>query len=277
MRTDASSPVAAECPPEGVANMPKVVKIFLVGAVALTAVFTLGAATPAAACDVASETCPELSITHDLLRGFRLSRLCDVGIRVFAASCGELLNVTQPPPRPAPSAPLPDAAGTCPDADLNPRPTGDVSPSLREDLKLRAEWAMVCLVNRERAHASAQDRVGRQPLIIDFTLARAARQHSEDIGEHNICGHTGSDGSDHVVRTNRAGYTGRVLAENVSFCCFTPARAVADLVTSMDHWNAMIDPEATEMGVGVALDGCAEGADDRFNVYTQLFGRRTAS
>jgi len=100
------------------------------------------------------------------------------------------------------------------------------------------------------------------PLSLEARLARAAQLHSRDMRENGFMGHTGSDGSNIAVRANRQGYEWSRLGENVAWNYPTPASVVAGWLGSPGHCANIMNPQFTELGVG--LDG---------PYWTQLFGR----
>src|SRR4051794_41399246 len=69
----------------------------------------------------------------------------------------------------APAVPMPARSGGCPGAGA--RPGHASAPRMR--------WALLCLVNQQRAHH------GRRPLVADRRLMRAAGRHATDMARHN--------------------------------------------------------------------------------------------
>lgn len=91
------------------------------------------------------------------------------------------------------------------------------------------------------------------PLKADETLARVAQKHAENMARQNKAGHF-LDGKTPVDRAKAAGYK-HPVGENVAA---TTARAnlargfVASWKKSPPHRKSMLNPDYTEIGVGVA-------------------------
>jgi len=92
---------------------------------------------------------------------------------------------------------------------------------------------------------------GVPPLIWDYGLADAARDHSDDMARHNYISHTGSDGSDVGERLDRAGISHRGWSENLTGGTTTPEITVAGLMGSPGHRANILNPETTHLGVGL--------------------------
>lgn len=125
--------------------------------------------------------------------------------------------------------------------------------------------AILELVNAARATArscGSKAYAAAAPVSLEARLARAAQLHSEDMEDHSMMSHTGSDGSDLRVRAERQGYDWTRLGENVAAGYTTPAAVMAGWLGSPGHCANIMNPDFTELGVG--LDGY---------YWTQLFGR----
>ncbi|MGB9755202.1 CAP domain-containing protein, partial [Roseiflexus castenholzii] len=114
-------------------------------------------------------------------------------------------------------------------------------PPERRDVELE----FIRLINQERAA------LGRRALREEPRLTQAARRHAYDLAAQGFGTHRGSDGSTPDDRARDAGHpwwTGEVA--------LVGARDAADAVkiyrTSSPHWNALMNPDATVIGVGVA-------------------------
>ncbi|GAA3726241.1 hypothetical protein GCM10022225_04110 [Plantactinospora mayteni] len=121
------------------------------------------------------------------------------------------------------------------------------------------EAQVLAIVNRERAAN------GCGAVVVNADLAKAARLHSQDQGEHTNMSHTGSDGSDFVERARRAGYD-RPIGENVAMGYENAAAVMDGWMNSSGHRANILNCDAKAMGVGVAT-----GADGRL-YWTQMFG-----
>ena len=124
---------------------------------------------------------------------------------------------------------------------------------------------VLALVNEARGTARRcgdQAFASAAALSLEGRLARAAQLHSQDMHDHNVMSHTGSDGSDLRVRADRQGYGWANLGENVAFGYTNPESVVAGWLSSPGHCANIMNPAFTELGVGI------EGT-----FWTQLFGR----
>jgi len=97
------------------------------------------------------------------------------------------------------------------------------------------------LLNAHRA----QRGLGR--LSSDARLNRAAAAHARDLAGHNRLGHTGSDGSSHIARAERAGY-GPFVAENVAAGQKSPAEVMQAWLSSSGHRRNMELSPASHYG-----------------------------
>ncbi len=96
---------------------------------------------------------------------------------------------------------------------------------------------------------------GAGPLAKEVALRNAARNHSLDLSQHNICGHTGSNGSNMVQRMKAAGYTGYLFGETVACGYSTPEKAFDVWKNSTKgHREIMLKKNLTKVGVGVIMD-----------------------
>ena len=93
---------------------------------------------------------------------------------------------------------------------------------------------------------------GLNRLKSDARLKQAAAAHVRDLAAHGRLSHTGSDGSNHIRRAERAGY-GRYVAENVAAGQKTPAAVMQAWLGSRGHRkNIELDP-ATHYGFAHAV------------------------
>jgi uncharacterized protein YkwD len=115
-----------------------------------------------------------------------------------------------------------------------------------------------------------------QPLAFNPLLIQAARLHSQDMNDHNIAGHVGSDGSDPGTRVAAAGF-GAVGGPGESVAVgpgMTPDAALAGLIQDfgqpdIGHRRHLLAIDAAfkphdQVGIGIVLDG--GGVDG--NYYT---------
>lgn len=99
------------------------------------------------------------------------------------------------------------------------------------------------------------------PLVWNDRLETAATRHTADMAEHEAFAHRGSDGSEVGERATRAGYSWRLVGENIARFQRTVPEVVQDWVESPGHCRALMDPRYAEMGAAV---------QDRY--WTQVFG-----
>jgi len=99
------------------------------------------------------------------------------------------------------------------------------------------------LINQARKNANLK------ALTVNGQLTSAAQAHSVDMGCNNFLGHTGSDGSSILSRINQAGYHGYYVE---IIAIGTPQNAMDQWQADTTHWNAVLDPQATSIGVGYA-------------------------
>ena len=93
---------------------------------------------------------------------------------------------------------------------------------------------------------------GLGTLSPDAKLKAAAQAHARDLAAHGRLSHTGSDGSTHVRRAERAGY-GPFVAENVAAGQKSPAEVMQAWLGSRGHRrNIELDP-ATHYGFAHAV------------------------
>ena len=121
---------------------------------------------------------------------------------------------------------------------------------------------LIDMVNAERRAN------GLQPLQENPLLSRAAEKHAEDMWKQRYFGHTTPDGKTYVDRIESAGYltpyTGAcdcsipcscepyyALGENIAKGQMTIEQVFADWMDSPSHRRNILQPEFTEIGVGL--------------------------
>lgn len=128
-------------------------------------------------------------------------------------------------------------------------------------LKLSSdEQAVIDLVNAERK------KVGLGPLKANARLTEAARNHAANMAkqdklEHELDGKTPSD------RVSAAGYKYAATGENIGWNYPTPKDAVVGWMNSPPHKENILNPDYTEIGVGVRKNAKGEP------YWTQVFGK----
>ncbi len=89
---------------------------------------------------------------------------------------------------------------------------------------------------------------GLVPVALDAQLNAAAATHSRDMALQNRPWHFGSDGSSPIDRAQRAGYTGRLLGENISETYESELETVAAWMQQPDTRDVIIDADARDLG-----------------------------
>ena len=110
------------------------------------------------------------------------------------------------------------------------------------------------------------------PVTVNPELEKAAQAYAEKMAKHGFLSHTDPiDGSSFVVRINRTNYSGQPVGENLSRAVRASAKRIVNgWVSSDSHCRNLANPNATEIGVGVA-----DTQSGKFDSYwVQLFGRR---
>ncbi|MCL5612115.1 MAG: NBR1-Ig-like domain-containing protein [Chloroflexi bacterium] len=116
---------------------------------------------------------------------------------------------------------------------------------------------------------AARTKAGLSALTIDFQLAAAAQGHSTDMACFGLLSHTGSNGSTPYQRVVASGYGG-TFRQEIIYASGYPQDAFNSWMNDQVHHDAILDPSATEMGVGYAyVSDSAYGG-----YYTVDFGAR---
>jgi uncharacterized protein YkwD len=123
------------------------------------------------------------------------------------------------------------------------------------------EQQLFALINKARATA------GLPALAFDPALARVARAHSSDMLANNYIAHISPKTGSPADRVARAGIEVTRLSENVGSSS-SPEELHQGLMRSPGHRAAILDPQSTRVGVGVAVP--AAGQHYRV-VGTELF------
>ena len=89
---------------------------------------------------------------------------------------------------------------------------------------------------------------GRAPLRLNEPLTAAAATHARDMAVQNRPWHFGSDGSSPLDRVRRAGYTGRLLGENISETFETELQTLSAWMEQPSTRNVVMDAAARDLG-----------------------------
>jgi uncharacterized protein YkwD len=89
-------------------------------------------------------------------------------------------------------------------------------------------------------------------LALNPVLSQVAQELAEDLARRKVLSHTDSKGRNLRKRIEDAGYDWRSIAENVGSGFQTPAEFVKAWSKSKGHLKNLLDPDAKEIGVGMA-------------------------
>lgn len=103
---------------------------------------------------------------------------------------------------------------------------------------------LVGMINQARTAA------GLPTLSVNAQLRSAAQAHSADMACNNFLGHTGSNGSWIGDRLQAAGYSTYSYQEIIAIG--TPQNAMDQWAADLPHWEVVLNPYTSEMGVGYA-------------------------
>ena len=151
----------------------------------------------------------------------------------IAAGCGQTESITRS-----------DKTSTCGNAGLRAADLG---------LKRTRELTL-CLLNQERA------RQGVGPLRYDVRLEAASQAHSDDMVARRFFEHDTPEGLEPYARMAAAGYpaTNAFTGENIAWgegAESAPVEIVDTWMHSPPHREAILHPQYSEVGVGVAFGG----------------------
>ena len=138
---------------------------------------------------------------------------------------------------------------------------------LRDLEAVRSE--MLARVNAARRSA------GLAPLRRSPDLDRAAQEHASDLLERGYFEHVSPEGSTPLSRASAAGYRG-LISENLHRRTGTIEAVLDDWLRSPGHRRNLLDPGASDLGVGLAI-GPGYGLDPSGYrvIWVQSFGRRS--
>jgi len=108
-----------------------------------------------------------------------------------------------------------------------------------------------------------------RPLAWDADLARVARNHSQDLAENDIFGHTGSDGSTSMERVDNSRARVYLVSENILSRPMSPQAAIDRWMNSSRQRASILCETSSHIGIGFF-----HLPDSQHEVYlTQIFGR----
>jgi len=92
------------------------------------------------------------------------------------------------------------------------------------------------------------------PLQMVFELNAAAQAHANDMASLGFTGHEGSDGSSPALRVQRSTYPGGYAGEATAWGMQAAVDPVQYWLTSPAHREIILNPTATDVGVGFSLN-----------------------
>ena len=139
------------------------------------------------------------------------------------------------------------APGTSPTQTTGSTTTGGSGGSANCNYTQNAGYVnqIASLINAERANA------GLSALNVNSQLAASAQGHAADMACNNMISHTGSDGSSSSSRIHASGYSGS-YSEEIIYGGGGPQAAMSWWMSDQIHRDAILNPKASEMGVGYA-------------------------
>lgn len=172
-------------------------------------------------------------------------------------------------PEPAPAVPVEEVSES-EDTDMAnpdttdaqpPEPSLPVACSATQDAIMQRALQ---LINDGRSLARScgtTSFAAADPLTQDSQLITAARDHSQDMAQHNFFSHTGSDGSSIGQRVTATGYGWRTVGENIAAGQTSVQQAIDGWFASPGHCSNLMNPAFTEVAVSCVEDS---GADYTF-------------
>jgi uncharacterized protein YkwD len=89
-------------------------------------------------------------------------------------------------------------------------------------------------------------------------LTRAAMAHAQDMLRYDYFEHAGHDGSNPAQRAAEAGYSYRIIGENIASGPETPQEVVQGWLASPGHCQNLMDARFADMGIAYAVSGSGE-------------------
>jgi uncharacterized protein YkwD len=111
------------------------------------------------------------------------------------------------------------------------------------------------LVNEVRARGAqcgAQSFGPAPPLTLSGTLAAVARGHATDMAVHDYFEHRDLAGQSPADRVRAAGYSEKLVGENIAYGPKSVEEVVEGWVASPGHCQNIMDPRFVHMGIALA-------------------------
>lgn len=159
--------------------------------------------------------------------------------------------------------------GICANAVASPRCPADELRPTAKTARVSAR-ALLCDMNALRRQN------GLRPLRWNRRLARGASRHAHDMARRHYFAHETPEGRSAFDRLRRAGYRGRLIAENIGFgtdALSTPRAMASGWMDSAPHRQNVLDPALHDVGVGTAT-GNMPGVGGLGDFYVVDFGAR---
>ncbi len=130
------------------------------------------------------------------------------------------------------------------DGEINVRDAASIGRDLATASAPSREEIILDIVNEERA------KLGVAPLVLNATMNKAAALRAQEIT--TLFSHTRPDGTDCFTVYSEFNISYRTAGENIAAGNSTAAATAQQWINSQGHYENMIDPNYTEMGVGYA-------------------------
>jgi uncharacterized protein YkwD len=117
------------------------------------------------------------------------------------------------------------------------------------------------LVNTARAgprHCGSMAMPAAPQLRLNELLTRAAMAHAQDMLRYDYFEHAGHDGSSPGQRVAEAGYSYRLIGENIASGPETPQEVVQGWLASPGHCQNLMDARFADMGIAYAVSRSGE-------------------
>jgi uncharacterized protein YkwD len=111
------------------------------------------------------------------------------------------------------------------------------------------------LVNEARARGAqcgAQSFGPAPPLTLSGTLADVAVGHATDMAVHDYFEHQDLAGQSPADRVRAAGYSEKLVGENIAYGPKSVEEVVKGWLASPGHCQNIMDPHFAQMGIGLA-------------------------
>jgi uncharacterized protein YkwD len=139
----------------------------------------------------------------------------------------------------------------------------------RETAGLRSLEQVRAQLHRDINQQRAEHRLA--PLATNTRLDVAAQQHAADMLERGYFAHESPEHETVVGRSRHAGYSYRVIGENIAEGQLSVSEVVDAWMKSPHHRDNILNPSYTELGSGLAFGRDANG--QAHVLWVQVFGR----